>query len=158
MSINITVNGHNHTLSVDPQTPLIYILRNDLKLKSPQFGCGLEQCGACKVLINGDALPSCKRSLESVQGCNITTLEHLGTPENLHPVQRAFLREQAAQCGYCTAGLIIATKALLDQTPSPTDEEIKNELAIHLCRCGSHARILKAVKRAARELANESTT
>ena len=110
------------------------------------------------MLINGEALPSCKRSVESVQGCDIITLEHLGTPENLHPIQHAFLQEQAAQCGYCTAGLIIATKALLDQNPTPTDTEIRTALAIHLCRCGSHARILKAVKRAAKELANESNT
>ena len=156
MSIDLTINGSTHSFSVDPQTPLIYILRNDLGLKSPQFGCGLEQCGACKVLIDGEALPSCKRSVESVRGCDISTLENLGTPQSLHPIQRAFLQEQAAQCGYCTAGLIITTKALLDRTSNPTDEEIRAELAIHLCRCGSHARILKAVIRAAKELANES--
>ena len=158
MSIDLTINGRTHTFSVDPETPLIYILRNDLKLKSPQFGCGLEQCGACKVLIDGKARPSCKCSVGSVQGTNITTLEHLGTPAKLHPIQQAFLEENAAQCGYCIAGLIIATKALLDNNPTPTDEEIKEELAIHVCRCGTHARILKAVKRASKEIANESNT
>ena len=155
MSVNITVNGRIHTTDAAPQTPLIYILRNDLKLKSTQFGCGLEHCGACKVLIDGEAVPSCKRTIESVVGSDIITLENLGTPESLHPIQRAFIAEQAAQCGFCTAGLIIATKALLDRSPTPTDSEIRTELAIHLCRCGSHTRILKAVKRAARELANE---
>lgn len=155
MSINITVNGSVHTTNAAPQTPLIYILRNDLGLKSAQFGCGLEQCGACKVLIDGEAVPSCKRTIESVADHNIITLENLGTSETLHPIQRAFLAEQAAQCGFCTAGLIVATKALLDRNPTPTDEEIRTELAIHLCRCGSHTRILKAVKRAARELTHE---
>lgn len=153
-AITLTVNGHTQTVHVDPETPLIYILRNDLKLKGTKFGCGLEQCGACKVIINGQAVPSCKRTVASVHNTPITTIEGLGSAEHLHPVQQAFLDEQAAQCGFCTAGLIVATKALLDHNPAPTDTEIRTALAIHLCRCGSHNRILNAVKRATKEMAS----
>ncbi len=151
--ITLQVNGQNHILDVDPETPLIYVLRNDLSLKGTKFGCGLEQCGACKVIVDGEALPSCKRSVASVIGCEIVTIEGVGTRDNLHPIQKAFVDEQAAQCGFCTAGLIVAAKALLDQNVNPTEDEICNHLAIHLCRCGSHGRILRAVKRAAKEMA-----
>ena len=151
--IPLHINGIDHIVQADPETALIYILRNDLCLKGTKFGCGLEQCGSCKVLIDGQAVPSCKLPVESVQKSEIITLEGLGTREHLHPIQRAFLKEQAAQCGFCTPGMIVATKALLDQNPNPTDGEIRTELAIHLCRCGSHNRILRAVKRAAKEMA-----
>jgi len=152
-NIKLTVNGQSRVVTVDPETPLIYVLRNDLALKGTKFGCGLEQCGACKVIVDGEALPSCKRSVASVIGCEVTTIEGVGTVENLHPIQKAFLDMQAAQCGFCTAGLIVAAKALLDQNVNPTEDEIREHLAIHLCRCGSHNRILDAVKHAAKEMA-----
>ena len=152
-SITLRVNGQSQVVHVDPQTPLIYVLRNDLALKGTKFGCGLEQCGACKVMVDGEALPSCKRSVASVVGCEITTVEGVGSVAHLKKNKKAFVEEQAAQCGFCTAGLIVAAKALLDRNVNPTDEEIRNHLAIHLCRCGSHNRILRAVKRAAKEMA-----
>lgn len=151
--ITLIINGQSRVVDVDAETPLIYVLRNDLGLKGTKFGCGLEQCGACKVIVDGEAVPSCKRSVASVVGCDVTTVEGVGTVDHLHPIQKAFVDEQAAQCGFCTAGLIVAAKALLDQNVNPTDDEIKDHLAIHLCRCGSHNRILRAVKRAAKEMA-----
>lgn len=149
--ITLTVNGQSHTLTVEPETPLIYILRNDLGLKSPKFGCGLEQCGACKVIIDGEAVPSCRLPVALAQGREIMTLEGLGTLEALHPVQQAFLDEQAAQCGFCTAGMIVAAAALLDQNPQPGESDIRQALAVNLCRCGTYHRILRAVRRAAGE-------
>jgi nicotinate dehydrogenase subunit A len=148
-AITLTVNGQTHSLSVEPETPLIYILRNDLGLKSPKFGCGLEQCGACKVIIDGEAAPSCRLPVALAQGRQIVTLEGLGTLEALHPVQQAFLDEQAAQCGFCTAGMIVAAAALLDQNPQPDEADIRQALAVHLCRCGTYHRILRAIQRAA---------
>jgi nicotinate dehydrogenase subunit A len=148
-AITLRVNGRDHTLQVDPQTPLLYILRNDLGLKAAKFACGLEQCGACKVLFDGVARPSCRLPVAEAQGREIVTLEGLGTPDAPHPVQTAFLAEQAAQCGYCTAGMIVAAAALLDQIPHPTDADIRAALGHHICRCGAYSRILDAVHRAA---------
>jgi nicotinate dehydrogenase subunit A len=150
--IKLRVNGQSYTFDLAPDTPLLYVLRNDLGLKGAKFACGLEQCGACKVITDGRAVPSCKLPVESVQGREVTTLEGLGTLENLHPLQKAFIEEQAIQCGFCVGGMIVAAKALLDRNPQPTDDEIQQELAINLCRCGAHNRILRAVKRAAREM------
>jgi nicotinate dehydrogenase subunit A len=150
--IVLDVNGRTHRVPVEPDTPLLYVLRNDLGLFGTKSGCGLEQCGACKVIVDGKAVTSCRTPVESFQGCRITTIEGLGTPGNLHPLQRAFIDEQAAQCGFCIPGIIVAAKALLDRSPQPTEEEIRQELAINLCRCGAHARIVKAVKRAAKEI------
>ncbi|PPR63640.1 MAG: Nicotinate dehydrogenase subunit A [Alphaproteobacteria bacterium MarineAlpha4_Bin2] len=151
-SICLTVNGVPRTLSddVSPDTPLLDILRNTLGLTGTRFGCGLEQCGACMVLINGKPIQSCNTALDAAMGKQITTIEGLATPEGgLHPLQQAFLDEQAGQCGYCLSGILIAAKALLDQNPRPTRHEIASALDQNLCRCGSHVRILKAVERAA---------
>ena len=146
----LDVNGKACRVRCDPDTPLLYILRNDLGLVGAKFGCGLEQCGACKVLVDGEARPTCRAPASSFQRRTIVTIEGLGDPEHLHPIQQAFIDEEAAQCGYCIPGMIIGAKALLDRNPHPTDEEIGDALAIHLCRCGTHARILRAVRRAAR--------
>jgi nicotinate dehydrogenase subunit B len=146
--ITLTVNGRTHRVNVEPGTPLLYVLRYDLGLKAAKFGCGLEQCGACKVLIDGQAEPSCRIPVHSVQGCEITTLEGLGTVDDLHPLQRAFVEEGAVQCGFCTPGLILAAKALLDRNPHPTDAQIRTEMAANLCRCGVHDRVLRAIRRA----------
>lgn len=151
-TIALEVNGRVHQLQVDPDTPLLYVLRNDLGLTAAKLGCGLEQCGACQVIVDGEAVPSCRTPVATFRGRHITTLEGIGTPDRLHPLQRAFIEEGAAQCGYCIPGIIVAAKALLDHNPVPTDAEIRAALAIHLCRCGTHSRILKAVRRAAREL------
>jgi len=149
MAISLKVNGAVHSVTAEPDTPLLYVLRNDLALNGAKFGCGLEQCGACKVLVDGEALPTCRAPASSFQRRTIVTIEGLGDPEHLHPIQQAFIDEEAAQCGYCIPGMIIGAKALLDRNPHPTDEEIGDALAIHLCRCGTHARILRAVRRAA---------
>jgi len=148
----LEVNGQAYRIQCDPSTPLLYILRNDLGLFGAKFGCGLEQCGACKVLVDGEALPTCRAPASSFQRRTIVTIEGLGDPEHLHPIQQAFVDEEAAQCGYCIPGMIIGAKALLDRNPDPSDEEIGEALAIHLCRCGTHARILRAVRRAARAM------
>jgi len=134
--ITLNINGHAHSVHVDQDTPLLYVLRNDLGLKAAKFACGLEQCGACKVIIDGQAVPSCHITARSVQGKEITTLEGLGTRENLHPLQQAFIDEQAIQCGFCVPGMIISAKALLDRNPNPTDGEIKSAMSDNLCRCG----------------------
>jgi CO/xanthine dehydrogenase Mo-binding subunit/aerobic-type carbon monoxide dehydrogenase small subunit (CoxS/CutS family) len=147
--ITLKVNGRTHHLHVAPDTPLLYVLRNDLGLKGAKIACGLEQCGACNVIIEGQAVPSCRTPVESVQGREITTLEGLGTAGDLHPLQGAFIEEGAVQCGYCTPGMILAAKALLDQNPQPTDADIRAGMAEHLCRCGVYDRVLRAIKRAA---------
>ena len=144
----LKVNGKTNVVDVDPEMPLLYALRNDLKLNGPKFGCGLAQCGACAVLIDGKAIRSCSLEMKNVGGRAVTTLEGLGTIKNPHPLQKAFMEEQALQCGYCINGFIIGAKALLDSNPKPTDAEIKEALAGNLCRCATHTRILRAVKRA----------
>ncbi len=146
--IVITVNGKPHTVQATPDTPLLYVLRNELGLSGPHFGCGEEKCGACMVMIGAKASPSCKLPVSEVGEARITTLEGLTEEGQLHPVQDAFLEEQAAQCGYCTNGMIIATAALLWEIPHPTDEQVRQALDGNLCRCGSHLRILRAVRRA----------
>jgi nicotinate dehydrogenase subunit A len=147
----LRVNDRAATVeSWDPAQPLLYVLRNALGLHGPKFGCGLGQCGTCTVLIDGTPARSCITSVEQAAGHAITTLEGLGTPEQPDPVQAAFMAEQAAQCGYCTNGMIMATKALLTQIPRPTPEQVKQGLADYLCRCGTHTRILHAVLRAAK--------
>lgn len=144
--ITLNVNGQIHQVSVDPDTPLLYVLRNDLGLKGPKYGCGLEQCSACKVLVDGADVPSCQLPVSHVQGAAVITLEGLGTAENLHPLQEAFLEEQAAQCGFCTAGMIIAAQGLLNRTRYPSDEEIRTALDHNLCRCGVYDRVRRAIK------------
>jgi nicotinate dehydrogenase subunit A len=147
----LQVNGRTATVeSWDPAQPLLYVLRNALGLHGPKFGCGLGQCGACTVLIDGTPTRSCITAVEQAAGHTITTIEGLGTPEQPDPVQAAFMAEQAAQCGYCTNGMIMAAKALLTQTPRPTSEQVKQGLDGYLCRCGTHTRILHAVLRAAK--------
>ena len=146
--IVLIVNEKPHTVQAEPETPLLYVLRNELGLTGPQFGCGEETCGACMVLIGGRATPSCKLPVSNVGRSRITTLEGLMGEGELHPVQRAFIEEQASQCGYCLNGVIIRTAALLWKTPHPSDRQIREALDGNLCRCGSHARILRAVRRA----------
>ena len=152
----ITVNGKIFESQSDPTTPLLFVLRNELHLKAPKFGCGLGQCGSCMVLIDGRTVYSCQIPIQSVTGKEITTLEGLqGEEQKLHAVQKAFIECSALQCGYCTNGMIMASIALLDRIPSPTDEEIKSGLQGNLCRCGAHARVIKAVHRASEILANQ---
>ena len=147
----LKVNGQAHTVDVDPTTPLLYVLSDDLDLRGPKFGCGLGQCGACTVLVDGRAVLSCVTPISTLAGRRITTLEGLGTPEKPGRVQRAFIAEQAAQCGYCIPGMIMQAQALLERTPHPTSAEIRKHMSGNLCRCGTHMRILRAVERAARE-------
>jgi nicotinate dehydrogenase subunit A len=148
----LRVNGERRTVAVEPDTPLLYVLRNDLELNGPKFGCGLSQCGACSVLVGGKEVRSCVTPISAAAKSPITTIEGLGTLEKLHPLQRAFIEEQACQCGFCGNGMVIAAKALLDENPSPTNQEIRRALNGHLCRCASHNRIVRAVQRAAREM------
>ena len=150
-SITLNVKGKPRTVDTDPTTPLLYVLRDDLELNGPRFGCGLSQCGACTVIMNGAAVRSCSVAVSTVQGKSITTLEGLGSVENLHYLQKAFIEEQAAQCGFCMNGIIMNAKLLLDKTPNPTEAEIRQGLAGILCRCGSHVRVIRAIQRAARE-------
>ena len=149
MHIQLTVNGRHVTLDIDPTTPLLDVLRNHLDLKGSRYGCGLEQCGACMVLIDGQPDYACARETGTLGGRAVTTIEGLGSPENLHPIQRAFLEEQAGQCGYCLSGIIISAKALLDRNPDPSRSDIMAALDKHLCRCGTHTRIIAAVQKAA---------
>ncbi len=150
--IRIIVNGVVHDLHVDLDTPLLYVLRNDLQLKGAKPGCASEQCGACRVLVDGEPTYACATPVGAFANRAVTTIEGIGTETHLHPIQQAFIDERAAQCGYCIPGIIIAAKALLDGNPDPDDAEIRAALVPHLCRCGSHARILRAVRRAARVL------
>jgi nicotinate dehydrogenase subunit A len=146
--ISLRVNGKARVVDTDSDVPLLYVLRNDLELNGPKFGCGMAQCGACTVIMDGNAIRSCVTPISAVQNKPVTTLEGLGTTKKLHKIQQAFIDEQAAQCGYCINGMIMTTKALLDTNPKPTDVQIKQALAGNLCRCGTHIRILRAVKRA----------
>jgi nicotinate dehydrogenase subunit A len=145
----INVNGHAQNVDADPGTPLLYVLRDDLQLNGAKFGCGLGQCGACTVMVGGSAVLSCITPLSVVGNRPVKTVEGLGTADKPGPVQRAFIEEQAAQCGYCIAGMIMRAQSLLERKPSPTDDEIRQHMAINLCRCGTHMRILRAVRRAA---------
>jgi len=146
--ISLRVNGKTQTVAAEPDTPLLYVLRDDLQLNGPKFGCSLGQCGSCTVIIDGNAIRSCQMEVKAVGSRAVTTLEGLGNVKKMHPIQKAFVDEQALQCGYCINGMIMATKALLDKNPKPTDAQIKEALAGNLCRCGTHTRILRAVKRA----------
>jgi nicotinate dehydrogenase subunit A len=147
--IRLVVNGQAREVTADPETPLLYVLRNDLGLTGTKFGCGLGQCGSCTVLVGGQAMRSCMLPVQAVAGQAVTTIEGLGSPERPHPLQAAFIAEQAVQCGYCTPGIVMAAKAALDQTPRPTEAELKHALDGVLCRCGTHDRVIRAVMRAA---------
>lgn len=147
--LSLQVNGETRTVTADPSTPLLYVLRNDLALNGPKYGCGKAQCGSCNVLVDGEAQPSCVLPVSSVQDRPITTLEGLMDDGELHPVQAAFIEEQAAQCGYCVNGMIISAVALLNETPNPDRVTIKERLSGNLCRCGTHTRFLRAIERAA---------
>ena len=145
--MTLQVNGRGYTVDVDPATPLLFVLSDDLALKGPKFGCGLGQCGACTVIVRGQAIRSCITPVETVQGAEITTLDGLGTIQQPHPIQQAFIDEQAAQCGFCLSGVILSAKALVDRTPSPTDDDIDRALSGVLCRCFAHTRMHKAIRR-----------
>jgi nicotinate dehydrogenase subunit A len=147
--IELDINGQRREVDAAPDTPLLFVLRNDLGLTGTKLGCGLEQCGACTVLIDGEPRMSCRLPLREAAGTRVTTVEGLGTAEAPHPLQRAFLEENAAQCGYCTAGILVRAKALLDRNADPSDGEIRTALRDHLCRCGAHNRVVRAIRRAA---------
>jgi nicotinate dehydrogenase subunit A len=150
-NFRLNVNGHDRHVKADPDTPLLYVLRNDLDLKGPRFGCGLGQCGACTVIIDGKATRSCVTPLSTVGSKSVTTLEGLGSSRRPHRIQQAFIDAQAAQCGYCINGMIMTAKAFLDQNPRPSEDDVRRALDGNLCRCGTHPRIVDAVMRAARE-------
>src|SRR5712691_2978141 len=152
-TINLVVNGRAHTVDVDPATPLLYVLSDDLALRGPKFGCGLGQCGACTVIVRGRAVRSCVTPVSTVAGTDITTLEGLGTPERPHPIQKAFIDEQAAQCGFCLNGVILTAKAFLDQSPKASDEQIHQAMSTVLCRCFTTTRMMRAIKKYATERA-----
>lgn len=147
--VTLNVDGQLQVVDVDPETPLLYVLRNDLDLKNPRFGCGLSQCGACTVIMDGAAIRSCVTPVADAEGTEVTTLAGLGTPEDPHPIQQAFVEETATQCGYCINGWIMTSAAFLDQNPEPTDAEIREALTGLKCRCANHMSYLRAVKRAA---------
>jgi nicotinate dehydrogenase subunit A len=151
--LTLKVNGRNHTVDVDPATPLLYVLSDDLELRGPKFGCGLGQCGACTVILNGAAVRSCITPVKTAVGAQITTLEGLGTPEKPHPIQLAFIDEQAAQCGFCLNGVILTAKAFLDKNPKATEEEIQQALSGVMCRCFTHVRMYRAIQKYAKEMA-----
>ena len=152
-TFTLDVNGAVRSVTVESGTPLLYVLRNDLELSGPRFGCGLSQCGACTVHVDGRSARSCVLPVDAAAGKKILTLEGLGSGEKLHPLQQAFIAEQAAQCGYCSNGMIMTAKALLDRTPNPTEAQVRKALGANLCRCGTHNRIVRAVLRASREVA-----
>src|SRR2546425_6856248 len=150
-STNLRVNGQSHALDLDPQTPLLYVLSDDLALKGPKFGCGLGQCGSCTAIVNGRAVRSCRTPVSTVNGATITTLEGLGTPEKPHPIQKAFIDAQTAQCGFCLNGVILTAKAFLDQNPRATEPQIRQAMSGVLCRCFTHNRMYDAIKKYASE-------
>jgi nicotinate dehydrogenase subunit A len=145
-NFNLRVNGRSHTVDVDPATPLLYVLSDDLELRGPKFGCGLGQCGSCTVIADGQAIRSCMTPVSNVAGSAITTLEGLGTLEKPHPIQKAFIDEQAMQCGFCVNGVIMTAKAFLDKNPKATEPQVRQALSGVLCRCGAHTRMLRAIK------------
>lgn len=149
-AINLKVNGRSHTVDVDPTTPLLYVLSDDLELRGPKFGCGLAQCGACTVIVKGAAIRSCITPVKSVENTEITTLEGLGTPEKPHPIQQAFIDEQAAQCGFCVNGVVLTAKAFLDKNPHASEAEIQQALSGVLCRCFTHVRMHAAIQKYAK--------
>lgn len=152
-AITLKVNGRSHTLDLDPSTPLLYVLSDDLELRGPKFGCGLGQCGACTAIVNGAAMRSCITPVSAVVGKEIVTLEGLGTPQKPHPLQKAFIEEQAAQCGFCLNGVILTAKAFLDRHPKASQTEIEQALSTVLCRCFTHTRMYAAIERIAKEAA-----
>ena len=152
MNITLKVNGRAHTLDVDPTTPLLYVLSDDLELRGPKFGCGLGQCGSCTVLVKGQAVRSCVTSVSTVAGSDITTIESLGTIEKPHPIQKAFIDEQAMQCGFCINGVIMTAKAFFDRNPKANDADIQQAMSGVLCRCAAHTRMIRAIKRYAQEV------
>jgi nicotinate dehydrogenase subunit A len=152
MAVSLKVNGTTRSVPAEPDTPLLYVLRNDLQLNGAKFGCGLAQCGACTVLVDGRPVRSCITEIGSLGSSEITTLEGLGTVAKPHPLQRAFMEEQAAQCGYCINGMIMSAKALLDVNPRPTEAQVREGLADNLCRCGTHGRIIRAVLKASQAM------
>jgi nicotinate dehydrogenase subunit A len=147
--ITLNVNGNAHQIDADPATPLLYVLRDHLQLNGAKFGCGLGQCGSCTVMVDGRPVFSCLTPIAALERRNVKTIEGLGTAENPGPVQRAFIEEQAAQCGYCIPGMMMRAQALLEANPAPSKAEIRRHMNANLCRCGTHMRILKAVERAA---------
>jgi nicotinate dehydrogenase subunit A len=147
MAISLKVNGSVHAIDIDPETPLLYVLSDELHLKGPKFGCGMAQCGACTVLVQGQVTRSCVMPVSAVGGQEVTTLEGLGTPEKPHPIQQAFISEGAAQCGFCLSGVILTAKVLLDEQPKASDEQIRDALSSVLCRCFTHTRMIRAIKR-----------
>ena len=147
--LRLVVNGQPREVAADPETPLLYVLRNDLGLTGTKFGCGLGQCGACTVLVDGQPVRSCMLPVQAVAGQAVTTIEGLGSPERPHPLQAALIEEQAVQCGYCTPGIVMTAKAILDRTPRPTEAQLREALNEVLCRCGTHDRVVRAVLRAA---------
>ena len=147
MNISIKVNGQSHTVDVDPTTPLLYVLSDDLALRGPKFGCGLGQCGCCTVVIKNAPVRSCVTPMSTVAGAEITTLEGLGTIDKPHPLQKAFIDEQAMQCGFCLSGVMLTAKVALDKNPRATDAQLQQALSTVLCRCGAHTRMMKAIKK-----------
>jgi nicotinate dehydrogenase subunit A len=152
-TLSVVVNGKRHRVQATPETPLLYVLRNEVGLQGPRFGCGLAQCGACTVHLNGEAVRSCIVPVKAVQGQKVTTLEALATEKNPHPVVEAFIEEDAAQCGYCINGMVMQSVAFLKKNPRPTEAQIKKALNANICRCGTHYRIVRAVQRAAKAMA-----
>ena len=157
MAVEFTLNGETVTADVDPRTPLLEFLRNDIELNGPKFGCGLAQCGACAVLLDGVSIRACVTPVQAVAGNSIVTLEGLGTAENPHPLQTAFIEEQALQCGYCASGIITTAAAFLEENPTPTDDDIKQALSGHLCRCGAQPRMVRAVQSAAKKMSGDES-